>query len=105
MYAVRRLRSKFPKYGQRVTSVGRKFHGARFEDDPYFDVNNHVRTIRLPEPAGKAELDELMGDFIAQDWDLSRPLWEMALVENYRDEEGAKCAIISRGHHTLADGQ
>jgi len=103
--AVRRLHAKFPKYGQRVTSVGRKFHGARFEDDPYFDINNHVRTTRLPEPAGKAELDELMGDFIAQDWDLSKPLWEMVLVENYRDEEGAECAIISRGHHTLADGQ
>ena len=64
-----------------------------------------------------------MGSFIAQDWDLTKPLWEMILVENYRDEDGAQCALISRGytissitnhffylpwydrHHTLADGQ
>ncbi|TCD61046.1 hypothetical protein EIP91_009119 [Steccherinum ochraceum] len=103
--AVYRLYTGFPKYRQRVTSVGRKFHGARFEDDPHFDVNNHVRVITLPEPAGKRELDELMGDFIAQEWDMSRPLWEMVLVENYHDDEGAECAVLSRGHHTLADGQ
>lgn len=38
-----------------------------------------------------------MGDFIAQDWDLSKPLWEMVILENYRDEEGAQCALVSRG--------
>lgn len=42
-----------------------------------------------------------MGEFIAQDWDLSRPLWEMVLVENYRDDEGAECAVISRGYVRL----
>ncbi|KAH8079407.1 wax ester synthase-like acyl-CoA acyltransferase domain-containing protein [Cristinia sonorae] len=104
-HAVSRLQYKYPKYCQRVTSVGRKFHGVRFEDDPDFDINNHVSTVRLPEPAGKRELDDLMGQFIARDWDLTKPLWEMVLVENYNDEEGAECAIISRGHHTLADGQ
>ncbi|KAI0079247.1 hypothetical protein K474DRAFT_1592391 [Panus rudis PR-1116 ss-1] len=103
--SARKLQKKFPKYHQRLTSVGRKLHGARFEDDPDFDINNHVHSVRLPEPAGKRELDDLMGKFIAQDWDLRRPLWEMILVENYRDDDGAECAIISRGHHTLADGQ
>jgi len=46
-----------------------------------------------------------MGKFIAQEWDLRRPLWEMVLVENYRDETGAESALITRGHHALADGQ
>lgn len=38
-----------------------------------------------------------MGKFIAQDWDFERPLWEMVLVSNYHDEDGAECAIITRG--------
>ena len=38
-----------------------------------------------------------MGEFIAQDWDLRRPLWEMVLVENFRDEFGAESAMITRG--------
>jgi len=46
-----------------------------------------------------------MGKFIAQEWDLNRPLWEMVLVDNYHDENGAECAVIIRGHHALGDGQ
>lgn len=38
-----------------------------------------------------------MGKFIAQEWDLTKPLWEMILVENYHDSDGAECAIITRG--------
>ena len=40
--------------------MGRKFHGARFEDDPYYNAHNHVHTTSLPEPAGKRELDDLV---------------------------------------------
>lgn len=62
-----------------------------------------------------------MGRFIAKEWDIKRPLWEMLLVRNYHDEDGACCALLSRAyvihrifsniphfhfrHHTLADGQ
>ncbi|OCH91412.1 hypothetical protein OBBRIDRAFT_792348 [Obba rivulosa] len=103
--AAMRQAERFPKYKQRLTSVGRRFHGARFEDNPEFNMNNHVHAVTLPEPAGKQELNDLMGKFIAQEWDLRRPLWEMILIENYHDEDGAECAAITRGHHSLADGQ
>ncbi|KIJ55141.1 hypothetical protein M422DRAFT_23789 [Sphaerobolus stellatus SS14] len=95
----------FPRYKQRLTSRGRRWHGARFEEDPQFKIENHVRATILPEPAGKKELDDLVAKFIAKEWDLNRPLWEILLVENYHDEEGAKSAMITRAHHTLADGQ
>ena len=61
---------------------------------------------------------------MAEGWDLSRPLWDMMLVDNYHDENGAVCAVVARGyviasghsflsanrlhrhrHHTLSDGQ
>ena len=37
-----------------------------------------------------------VGEFIAEDWDLSRPLWDTLLVENYHDENGV-CAVVAKG--------
>ncbi|KAI0819567.1 wax ester synthase-like acyl-CoA acyltransferase domain-containing protein [Trametes gibbosa] len=96
---------KFPRYRQRLASTGRMFHGAVFVDDPDFDVYEHIRVEQLPEPAGKRELDELVGGFIAEPWDLDKQLFQTILVQNYHDENGAVCAVIAKGHHTLADGQ
>ncbi|RDX40998.1 hypothetical protein OH76DRAFT_1412509 [Lentinus brumalis] len=99
-----RQAEKFPRYRQKLESVGRLLHGAIFVDDPDFNVMNHIHVRRLPEPAGKKELDALVGEIIAEEWDLSRPLWDTVIVENYRDEDGV-CAVVARGHHTLSDGQ
>ncbi|KAI0628224.1 wax ester synthase-like acyl-CoA acyltransferase domain-containing protein [Trametes polyzona] len=96
---------KFPRYRQRLDNTGRLLHGATFVDDPDFNVLDHIRVMRLPEPAGKRELDALVGEVIAEPWDLERPLYNMVIVENYHDDDGAKCAVIAKGHHTLADGQ
>ena len=38
-----------------------------------------------------------MGEFIAEDWDLSKPLWHTLIVENYRGEDGAS-AIVAKGY-------
>ncbi len=38
-----------------------------------------------------------VGEIIAEPWDLSAQLFEAVLVENYRDEDGAVCAVIARG--------
>jgi len=99
------MANDFPRYKQRLTSRGRRWHGARFEADPDFKIENHVHATILPAPAGKKELDDLVSKFIAKDWDLNKPLWEMLLVENYHDDDGAQSAFITRAHHTLADGQ
>lgn len=39
-----------------------------------------------------------VGEFIAEEWDLSRPLWETLIVENYKDDEGV-CAVIAKGYN------
>ncbi|TBU30100.1 wax ester synthase-like acyl-CoA acyltransferase domain-containing protein [Dichomitus squalens] len=99
-----RQSERFPRFRQKLESVGRLFHGPTFVDDPDSNVLNHIHVRRLPEPAGKRELDALVGEFIAEDWDLSKPLWHTLIVENYHGDDGA-CAIVAKGHHTLSDGQ
>ncbi|CEH14645.1 hypothetical protein CBOM_02472 [Ceraceosorus bombacis] len=96
----------FPKYKQKLANVGRKWHGAHFVDDPDWNVNRHVSIQRLPEPAGKKELEEYTARFIAKDWDFDKPLWESVIFDNFVDAQRvAKGAMVTRGHHTLTDGQ
>ncbi|PWZ03822.1 hypothetical protein BCV70DRAFT_198011 [Testicularia cyperi] len=96
----------FPKYKQKIADAGRFFRGTVFIDDPDFNLDNHVQSHTLPGKAGKQELEKFASEFIAQGWDFSRPLWEVVVLENFVDEEsGARGASITRGHHTLADGQ
>lgn len=54
------LVDSFPKYRQRLANVGRRWHGARFVDDPKYDVRNHVSVQSLPGKAGKKELEEFV---------------------------------------------
>lgn len=96
----------FPKYTQKLADAGRFFHGTLFIDDADFNIDHHMRSHTLPGKAGKQELESFASDFIAQGWDFTRPLWEVAVLENFVEEEsGAKGACVIRGHHTLADGQ
>ena len=96
----------FPKYKQKLADVGRFFHGTVFIDDDQFDIDNHMQAYTLPGNAGTRELESFASEFIARKWDYSRPLWEVAVLENFVDEEtGARGASVIRGHHTLADGQ
>jgi WS/DGAT/MGAT family acyltransferase len=71
-----------------------------WEDDPYFDLENHVHRIALPAPGDQRALQEYVSDLMGQSLDFSKPLWDMHLVENY----GEGCAVITRIHHCIADG-
>lgn len=79
-----------------------------------------VRPVQLPGNAGKDELDEAMAAFIAEPWDLTKPLWHCRIVEkcvasmsrcvgssqrSYQDAEGSQSALLMKGHHLNADGK
>lgn len=46
-----------------------------------------------------------VSSYIEKKWDEKLPLWSVAYIPNYRDNTGARSAMVSRGHHTQADGQ
>ena len=98
--------SAFPKYTQKLADTHRLFHGAIFVDDPEFDITNHIQVHKLPGDAGKLQLEKFASEYLAQGWDYSKPLWDLVIIDNFSDPDtGAKGAMITRGHHTLADGQ
>lgn len=94
---VRRRFLAFPRFRQRAVQDS---SGAWWEDDPRFDLDRHVRRVRLAGAAGKAELEALASRLASTPLDSARPLWQFHLVENYR----GGTALIARIHHCYADG-
>jgi WS/DGAT/MGAT family acyltransferase len=93
-----RLVRRFPRFRQRVADpLGRR---PAFEDDPSFELSNHLHRLALPEPGDREALEELVGDLIDPPLDPNRPLWHVYLIEGY--DGGA--AVLWRIHHCIADG-
>ena len=69
--------------------------------DEEFDIATHVRRATLPQPGGRAELLDWLGDFYSDRLDRTHPLWEMALVDGL---DAGRWAIAAKLHHCLVDG-
>jgi len=74
--------------------------GASWVEDEDFDIDEHVRLAVLPAPAGKAELEALVGELASTPLDPRRPMWQLHLIERY----ATGSAWIMRVHHCYADG-
>lgn len=92
---------KLPRFRQRVRRVPLDLGRPVWVDDPHLQLLYHVRHTAVPAPGGAEELRNLAGRVLAQRLDLSRPLWEMWLVEGL---EQGRWAIISKVHHCMVDG-
>lgn len=75
-------------------------NGAHWETDADFDIDWHLRVAALPGAADKLALESFVSDLASTPLDVSKPLWQFHLVENYQG--GA--ALIARIHHCYADG-
>jgi WS/DGAT/MGAT family acyltransferase len=91
---VRRLR-------QRVVEPALPLGPPGWADDPEFDLDYHLRRLRLPEPADMRELLHLAQVIAETPLDRTRPLWTGTLVENL---EGGRSAYLLQAHHCLMDG-
>lgn len=92
---------RLPRFRQRVRRVPLDLGRPVWIDDPHFQLLYHVRHTAVPAPGGAEELRNLAGRVLGQRLDLSRPLWEMWLVEGL---EQGRWAIISKVHHCMVDG-
>lgn len=88
----------------RQRAVGNPFSIAppRWETDPNFDFDYHIRWRRLPRRQcslrGVLDYAERMSE---QDFDRSRPLWEVAVLSDLDD---GQAAVIMKVHHAITDG-
>ncbi len=88
---------RFNRFRQRVIDTGDR---AYWQDDPLFDLDNHLHRIALPGKADKAELQKLVSDMNSTSLDFRQPLWQMHYIDNY----GQGGALLLRIHHCIADG-
>ena len=104
--AVARAVAAVPRLRQRVVDAPLDLAKPRWEDDPTFDLDFHVRRYALARTDGKhgrARLDDLfrtIGPIYERPFDRTRPLWEMIEF----DGPGDGAAIFFRLHHGVADG-
>lgn len=101
---VRLLLSKLPlvpRYRQRVREVPLQVGRPMWVDDPHFQILYHVRHTAVPRPGSDEQLRNLAGRILGQRLDMSKPLWELYLVEGLADD---RWAIISKVHHCMVDG-
>jgi diacylglycerol O-acyltransferase len=90
----------FSRFRQRVVQPREDGGSAVWEDDPSFDLGQHLKQTTLPAPGDEEALRAVVGDLMSRQLDLTKPLWQFHLIGPY----GSGCALVGRVHHCLADG-
>jgi diacylglycerol O-acyltransferase / wax synthase len=70
-------------------------------DDPFLNLDYHVRRTALPAPGSEEQLRNLAARIFSQQLDRTKPLWELWLVEGLEDD---RFAVVGKSHHALVDG-
>lgn len=73
----------------------------RWVVDPDFNLDYHVRRVRVPEPGTLREVLDLAEVMLQAPLDTSRPLWTATLVEGLADGRAAALLHLS---HAVTDG-
>jgi len=89
-----------PRHRQRLAFIPLEHHPV-WVDDHRFNLGYHLRHTALPPPGTMRQLKRLVGRIMSQKLDLSKPLWELWLVEGL---EGGRFAMLNKLHHCMVDG-
>jgi WS/DGAT/MGAT family acyltransferase len=73
----------------------------RWVVDPDFNLDYHVRRVRVPAPGTLREVMDLAEVALQSPMDISRPLWSATLVEGLADGRAATMLHLS---HAVTDG-
>ncbi|MFP4235339.1 MAG: wax ester/triacylglycerol synthase domain-containing protein [Nitriliruptoraceae bacterium] len=96
-----RLLDQHPILLQRIVPSRVPGRMPRWEDDPTFDLANHVTERTLPPPGDQAVLQDRCSQERTTPLDRSRPLWHISVLQGYRGEGSA---VHVRIHHSIGDG-
>lgn len=71
-------------------------------DDPFFDLDFHVRRVSVPSPGDERAVLDLAAVLSVDPFDRARPLWQFTIVEGLPD---GRAAMVQKLHHTITDGE
>ena len=90
----------YDRFRQRVVRSAVPFSKPRWVEHDQFNLRSHLQRVALPDPGGQAELQDMVSTLMSTPLDMSKPLWQMQYIENYRGGS----ALVIRIHHCIADG-
>ena len=103
-----RFRTRFDNASRRVLRLRQKVvvptlptASPRWVVDPDFNLDFHVRRVRVSEPGSLREVFDLAELLLQSPMDISRPLWTATLVEGLADGRAATLLHVS---HAVTDG-
>lgn len=103
-----RFRDRFENVSRRVLRLRQKVvvptlptAAPRWVVDPDFNLDFHVRRVRVPDPGGLREVLDLAEVILQSPLDTSRPLWAVTLVEGL---SGGRAATLFHISHAVTDG-
>jgi diacylglycerol O-acyltransferase len=103
-----RFRTRFENASRKVLRLRQKVvvptlptAAPRWVVDPDFNLDFHVRRVRVSEPGTLREVFDLAELILQSPMDISRPLWTATLVEGLR---GGKAATLLHVSHAVTDG-
>ncbi len=94
-------------FRQKVVRVPFDLDHPYWVEDEDFDLEFHVRHIALPSPGDWRQLCVQAARLHARPLDLTKPLWEMYLIEGIDRIEGVppgSFGIVTKVHHAAIDG-
>ncbi|MGQ0618162.1 MAG: wax ester/triacylglycerol synthase family O-acyltransferase [Acidimicrobiia bacterium] len=91
-----------PRLRQRVVPGWSRLTPPRWQLDPAFDLDYHLRRRALPGPGTERQLLDLVSELMSAPFDRARPLWEFTLIEGLAD---GRAALVQKMHHALSDGE
>jgi WS/DGAT/MGAT family acyltransferase len=95
-----------PIFRQKLLRVPLELDFPYWIEDEKFDLEYHVRHVALPKPGDWRQFCIQASRIHARPLDLSRPLWEMYLVEgldSFLDLPKDSFAILTKIHHAAID--
>lgn len=95
--AARLVRSRRFRQRVRWRPVGRP----QWVDDGAFCLDDHLHFHELERPQNREALEAAVSRLTSRQFDLSRPLWELHVLDGY---EGTRSVLVARLHHAMGDG-
>lgn len=98
-----RMVDAFPVFRRVPVREGRRWY---WQDDPDFDISEHLIHRRLPAPGGRAEAEAHVAEQMGVQLSSDRPLWRAELIEGYfgHEDEREGALILFRVQHGVVDG-